>query len=107
MLGITGLVAILWWAFGLCFVFADVQARFIGSFTKFAFLKGVDSAQNTIILLGLAQRLLHVPDDVCHHHAGFDYRSDAERMKFSAILLFSAVDGSRYFPLAHMSGRND
>ena len=46
-LGITGLVAILWWIFGYSFVFADGAGPVIGSFTKFAFLKGVDSAPNT------------------------------------------------------------
>src|SRR5437773_2919751 len=44
-LGITGLVAILWWAFGYSFVFAsgDHAGAVIGDFSKHAFLKGVDS----------------------------------------------------------------
>src|SRR6476646_1712141 len=46
-LGITGLVAILWWAFGYSFVFADDAGPVIGNFKKFAFLQGVDSAPNT------------------------------------------------------------
>src|SRR4051812_45029656 len=46
-LGITGLVSLLWWAFGYSFVFADGAGPILGSFTKFAFLKGVDSAPNT------------------------------------------------------------
>src|SRR4051812_5886391 len=41
-LGITGLVAILWWAFGYSFVFADGAGPVIGDFKKFAFLSGVD-----------------------------------------------------------------
>src|SRR5690348_9424012 len=46
-LGITGLVAILWWAFGYSFVFADEAGAIIGNFKKFAFLKDVTSAPNT------------------------------------------------------------
>src|SRR5690349_9438788 len=45
-LGITGLVAILWWAFGYSMVFADGSGPIVGNL-KFAFLKGVDSAPNT------------------------------------------------------------
>src|SRR5689334_6853873 len=36
-LGITGLVSILWWAFGYSFVFGDGAGAVIGSFTKFGF----------------------------------------------------------------------
>jgi Amt family ammonium transporter len=45
-LGITGLVAILWWLFGYSFVFGDEAGAVIGNFKKFAFLNGVDSAPN-------------------------------------------------------------
>src|SRR5437667_1807946 len=46
---ITGLVTILWWICGYSFVFADVNgpggdsSTILGSFTKHAFLKDVDS----------------------------------------------------------------
>src|SRR4026209_25026 len=48
-LGITGLVAILWWLFGYSFVFAggDGAGAWIGDFKKYALLGGVDSAPNT------------------------------------------------------------
>src|SRR5438094_4804712 len=48
-LGITGLVAILWWLFGYSFVFAggDGAGAWIGDFKKYAMLSGVDSAPNT------------------------------------------------------------
>src|SRR6188474_3186345 len=46
-LGTAGLVAILWWAFGYSFVFADGAGKVIGDFKKFAFLSGVDSLPNT------------------------------------------------------------
>jgi len=38
--------------------------------------------------LGVAQRILDVSIDVRHHHPGADIGAIAERMKFSAILLF-------------------
>src|SRR5881392_2765179 len=46
-LGITGLVAILWWALGYSMVFADGSGAILGDFKKFAFLKDVTSAPNT------------------------------------------------------------
>ena len=46
-LGITGLVAIMWWAFGYSFVFGDEAGPIMGNLKKFAFLNGVDSAPNT------------------------------------------------------------
>jgi len=51
-LGIAGLVSILWWLFGYSFVFGDEAGPVIGNFAKFAFLKGVDSAPNTITPTG-------------------------------------------------------
>jgi Amt family ammonium transporter len=48
-LGITGLVAILWWLFGYSFVFAggDGAGAWVGDFKKYALLGGVDSTPNT------------------------------------------------------------
>jgi Amt family ammonium transporter len=48
-LGITGLVAILWWAFGYQLRLCQRRhaGAVIGDFSKHAFLKGVDSAPNT------------------------------------------------------------
>src|SRR6266567_6306617 len=47
-LGITGLVAILWWLYGYSFVFAggDGAGAWIGDFKKHALLNGVDSSAN-------------------------------------------------------------
>src|SRR5881296_4639185 len=47
-LGITGLVAILWWLFGYSFVFAggDNAGAWLGDFKKHALLNGVDSSTN-------------------------------------------------------------
>src|SRR4030095_1548251 len=48
-LGITGLVAILWWLYGYSFVFAggDGASAWIGDCKKHFMLNGVDSAPNT------------------------------------------------------------
>ena len=101
-LGIAGLVTILWWVCGYSLSFAGSKA-FIGDFTN-AFFKGVE------------------PGNV---GAGYHWISDsmwamfqltfaiitpalivgaiAERMKFSAILLFITLwMFAVYFPLAHM-----
>jgi len=77
-LGIAGLVTILWWAVGYSLVFASGTigyegATFLGGL-KYAFLKGVGSAPNTLFLLGIAQRLLDVSIDVRHHHPGAHHR---------------------------------
>ena len=74
-LGIAGLVTILWWAAGYSLVFSP-GSPFLGGL-KFAFFHGVDSQPNArLFLLGLAERVRHVPADVRHHHAGPDHRRD-------------------------------
>ena len=71
--GCAGLVTILWWAVGYSFAFS-AGTPFLGG-TKFAVLDGVGPAPNTRLrVLGLAERLLHVPADVRHHHARPDRR---------------------------------
>src|SRR3569832_2004786 len=105
-LGITGLVAIMWWAFGYSFVFADGDGvgSVIGDFKKFAFLKGVDSAPNTSYSTWVSHNIF------CMYQMMFAIITPAliigaiaERMKFSAILAFVAIwMVVIYFPLAHM-----
>lgn len=103
-LGITGLVTILWWAYGYSFVFADDSSPVWGNISKFAFLKGVTSAPNGNYSYWVSQNVF------CMYQMMFAIITPAliigaiaERMKFSAILLFTA--GWMvivYFPLAHM-----
>jgi ammonium transporter, Amt family len=103
-LGITGLVAIMWWAFGYSFVFADGAKSVIGDFGKFAFLKDVTSAPNTNYSLWVSHNVF------CMYQMMFAIITPAlivgaiaERMKFSAILAFVAAwMVIVYFPLAHM-----
>ncbi|HXU76028.1 MAG TPA: ammonia channel protein, partial [Methylomirabilota bacterium] len=105
-LGITGLVAILWWAFGYSFVFAsgDKAHAVIGDFTKFAFLKGVDSAPNTDYSYWVSHNVFSMYQMMfAIITPALIIGAIAERMKFSAIMLFVGFwMVIVYFPLAHM-----
>jgi Amt family ammonium transporter len=102
-LGITGLVAILWWLFGYSFVFADGAKPWIGDFTKFALLAGVDSAPNTNYSYWVSHNVFSMYQMMfAIITPALIVGAIAERMKFSAILLFVALwMVVVYFPLAH------
>src|SRR5882762_3840051 len=103
-LGITGLVAILWWAFGYSFVFADGAGSVIGSFSKFAFLKGVDSAPNGNYSYWVSHNVFSMYQMMfAIITPALIVGAIAERMKFSSILVFVTLWMIVvYFPLAHM-----
>jgi Amt family ammonium transporter len=101
-LGLAGLVAMMWWAFGYSLSFAP-GSPILGGF-KYVFLSGVNAQPNT---------------DYGHwvsHNVFATYQmmfaiitpalivgAIAERTKFTAVLAFSAVwMVAVYFPLAHM-----
>jgi ammonium transporter, Amt family len=99
-LGIAGLVTILWWAIGFSLSFAPGNA-FIGGLDHI-FLNGVTSApstlpwvsQNVFAMFQLTFAIIT---------PALIVGAVAERMKFSAVLLFVAVwMFAVYFPLAHM-----
>ncbi len=99
-LGITGLVTILWWAVGFSLSFSPGNA-FIGGFDN-VFLKGVTSAtgtlpwvsQNVFAMFQLTFAIIT---------PALIVGAIAERMKFSAVLLFVTLwMFAVYFPLAHM-----
>src|SRR5436853_481776 len=102
-LGITGLVAILWWAFGYSMVFADGSGPFVGNM-KFAFLKGVDSAPNTNYSYWVSHNVFSMYQMMfAIITPALIIGAIAERMKFSAILAFVTLWMIVvYFPLAHM-----
>jgi Amt family ammonium transporter len=102
-LGITGLVAILWWAFGYSFVFADGAGPWVGDFKKFAFLKGVDSNPNTNYAYWVSHNVWSMYQMMfAIITPALIIGAVAERMKFSAILLFVTLWMIIvYFPLAH------
>ena len=101
--GIAGLVTILWWAFGYSFVFADGSSPWIGSFSKFAFLNGVDSAPNGNYSYWVSQNVYSMYQLMfAIITPALILGAIAERMKFSAVLLFVALwMVVVYFPLAH------
>jgi Amt family ammonium transporter len=105
-LGITGLVAILWWAFGYSFVFAsgDHAGAVIGDFGKHAFLKGVDSAPNTDYSYWVSHNVYSMYQMMfAIITPALIVGAIAERMKFSSLMLFVGLwMVVVYFPLAHM-----
>jgi len=102
-LGITGLVAILWWAFGYSMVFSDEGGAFFGNM-KYAFLKGVDSNPNTNYAGWVSQNVFSMYQMMfAIITPALIVGAIAERMKFSAILAFVTLWMIVvYFPLAHM-----
>ncbi len=105
-LGIAGLVAILWWAYGYSFVFAggDGAGSVIGDFKKFAFLNGVDSAPNTDYSYWVSHNVFSMYQMMfAIITPALIIGAIAERMKFAAILVFMTLwMVIVYFPLAHM-----
>src|SRR5687767_2554657 len=99
-LGITGLVTLLWWAFGYTMVFGEGGSPYIGTM-KHMFLAGVGAAPDTNYCYWVSESVF------CMFQMMFAIITPAliigaiaERMKFSAILLFVAIwMVVVYFPL--------
>lgn len=102
-LGIAGLVTIIWWICGYTIVFGEGGSPFMGSL-KHMFLKDVGAAPDTNYCFWVSESVF------CMYQLMFAIITPAlivgaiaERMKFSAILLFVALwMFCVYFPLAHM-----
>jgi Amt family ammonium transporter len=101
-LGIAGLVTILWYVIGYSFVFS-AGSPYLGG-TKFAFLKGVDAAPNTDYAAWVSQNVFSMYQMMfAIITPALIIGAIAERMKFSAVLLFVTLwMFVVYFPLAHM-----
>ena len=101
--GIAGIVTILWYLFGYSFIFGDGSSAWWGSFSKFAFLDGVTSAPNTNYAYWISQNVFSIFQMMfAIITPALIIGAIAERMKFSAILLFTALWMCLvYFPLAH------
>lgn len=99
---ITGLVTVLWWAFGYSLVFSH-GTPYIGDLSL-AFLKGVTSAPNTDYSYWVSQNVFAMYQMMfAIITPALIIGAIAERMKFSAVLAF--MIGWMvlvYFPLAHM-----
>ncbi len=103
-LGITGLVTILWWAFGYSLVFgSSFNSPYFGG-SEYFFLKGVTSAPNTNYAYWVSQNVFSMYQLMfAIITPALIVGAIAERMKFSAIMAFVTVwMFVVYFPLAHM-----
>jgi ammonium transporter, Amt family len=102
-LGLAGLVSILWWLCGYSLVFGDGSGPVIGNL-KFAMLEGVDSNPNTNYAYWLSHNVFSMYQLMfAIITPALIVGAIAERMKFSAILLFMTLwMFVVYFPLAHM-----
>jgi len=103
---LAGLVTILWWICGYSFVFAnsDSAGAVIGDFGKNLFLKGVTSAPNTDYSFWVSENVFSMYQLMfAIITPALIVGAIAERMKFSAIILFMTLwMFVVYFPLAHM-----
>jgi ammonium transporter, Amt family len=101
-LGIAGLVTILWWAVGYSLVFAPGKS-WIGGL-KFAFLAGVGGTPNTDYAQWVSHNVFAMYQMMfAIITPALIIGAIAERMKYSAIMLFVALwMFIVYFPLAHM-----
>ncbi len=103
-LGITSLISIMWWAVGYSLVFGDSFGAPIIGGSEFFLFRGVTSAPNTAYSFWVSQNVFAM------FQLTFAIITPAviigtavERMKFSAVLLFSALWLLVvYCPLAHM-----
>ena len=109
-LGIAGLVTILWYFVGYSFVFGEHPAEgapswapYLGSF-KYFFLEGVGAAPNTNYAGWPSQSVFSMYQLMfAIITPALIVGAIAERMKFSAVMLFVAIwMFIVYFPLAHM-----
>jgi ammonium transporter, Amt family len=105
-MGIAGLVSILWWLCGYSLVFADGDDMIGGILgnLKFAFLSGVNSDPNTNYSYWVSHNVFSMYQLMfAIITPALILGAIAERMKFSAILLFITLwMFVVYFPLAHM-----
>ena len=101
-LGIAGLVTILWWLCGYSLVFANDAGAWYGNM-KLALLDGVGSGPNGDYSYWVSQNVFSMYQLMfAIITPALIIGAIAERMKFSAILLFVALwMFVVYFPLAH------
>jgi Amt family ammonium transporter len=101
-LGLAGLVAMMWWAFGYSLAFAPGTPILGG--LKYAFLWGVNAQPNTDYAQWVSHNIFAVYQMMfAIITPALIVGAIAERIKFSAIIVFSAVWMLVvYFPLVHM-----
>jgi Amt family ammonium transporter len=101
-LGLAGIVTVLWWAFGYSMAFST-GSPFMGNM-DFALLAGVDSKPNAAYSPWVSQNVFSMYQLMfAIITPGLVVGAIAERMKYSAIMLFLVLwMVVVYFPLAHM-----
>jgi Amt family ammonium transporter len=101
-LGLSGIVTLLWWAFGYSLAFAP-GTPFLGSL-KFALLRGVDSMPNGDYAAWVSHNVFAMYQLMfAIITPALIVGAIAERMKYSALVVFMiAWMCVVYFPLAHM-----
>ncbi len=101
--GMAAMVTLMWWAFGFSFAF-DHGSPMLGG-TKFAMLKGVDSLPNTDYAYWVSANVFSMYQLMfAIITPALIVGAIAERMKYSAIMLFLALWMLVvYFPMAHMT----
>ncbi len=101
-LGCAGLVTVLWWAVGYSLCFSG-GSPFVGG-TKFALLTGVNATPNGDYAYWVSQNVFAMYQLMfAIITPGLIVGAIAERMKYSAIMLFILLwMFVVYFPLAHM-----
>jgi Amt family ammonium transporter len=108
-LGITGLVTLMWWAFGYSLVFGkSFNSPYFGG-SEYFFLKGVTSAPNTDYAYWVSQNVFSMYQMMfAIITPALIVGAIAERMKFTAIMTFVGLWMLVvYFPLAHMVWGSD
>lgn len=103
-LGCAGMVTVIWWAVGYSLVFGkNFGSPYLGG-TEFFFLKGVTSAPNTDYCYWISQNVFAMYQLMfAIITPALIIGAIAERMKFSAIMLFIAIwMFAIYIPMAHM-----
>src|SRR4051794_21457843 len=86
-LGLSGIVTLLWWAFGYSVAFAP-GSKFMGSM-KYAFLQGVDSLPNTDYAHWVSQNVFSMYQLMfAIITPALIVGAIAERMKYSALIAF-------------------
>jgi len=103
-LGCSGLVTVLWWAFGYSLVFGkSYGSPYLGG-SEFFFLKDVTSAPNTDYSYWVSQNVFAMYQMMfAIITPALIVGAIAERMKYIAIMLFIALwMFVIYFPMAHM-----
>ena len=103
-LGCAGMVTVIWWAVGYSLIFGtNLASPFLGG-TEFFFLKGVTSAPNTGYSAWVSQNVFSMYQLMfAIITPALIVGAIAERMKFSAIMLFIFIwMFVIYIPMAHM-----